>query len=156
MFELTLLIGIILVIVLALRRNIPVVLENPLIIQRTGEYYCTIAPRLNQAQTLLEQIAQQFAPHRNPDQDSDTLYYRLHDPRVHRTAAQYYLLALTLRHSVLYFQVLPPAPPDDLNTLKNFTQAVLTDIPPARNAHATTLLRDLLNAQGAVDLIPHP
>ena len=60
MGESLLLITLITLVVLTIRRARPVILENPVIIQRPGQYHITLAPQLNRAQTFIEQIAKQF------------------------------------------------------------------------------------------------
>ena len=69
MGESLLLITIITLVVLAIRRARPVVLENPVIIQRPGQYHITLAPQLNRAQTFIEQIAKQFTQLHLPESD---------------------------------------------------------------------------------------
>ena len=61
MVELFLLTLLIILIVLSIRRGKPVVLDNPLIIQRPGQYHITLAPQLDRAQTFIEQIAARFS-----------------------------------------------------------------------------------------------
>ena len=50
MGESLLLITIVALVVLAIRRGKPVVLDNPVIIHRRGQYHITLAPQLNRAQ----------------------------------------------------------------------------------------------------------
>ncbi len=61
MGESLLLITIITLIVMTIRRARPVILQNPVIIQRPGEYHITLAPQLNRAQTFIEKIAAQYS-----------------------------------------------------------------------------------------------
>ena len=65
MFELFLLTLLVALIVLSIRRGKPVGLDNPIIIQRPGQYHITLAPQLDRAQTFIEQIAARF-PLPNP------------------------------------------------------------------------------------------
>jgi hypothetical protein len=67
MGESLLLITLITLVVLTIRRARPVILENPVIIQRHGQYHITLAPQLNRAQTFIEQIAKQFTQLHPPD-----------------------------------------------------------------------------------------
>jgi hypothetical protein len=67
MVELPLLIIIVILIVLAMRRGKRVVLESPVIIQRSGQYHITLAPQLGGAQTFIEKIAGQFSQSLPPD-----------------------------------------------------------------------------------------
>ena len=61
MVELFLLTLLVTLVVLVIRRGKPVVLDNPLIIQRPGQYHITLAPQLDRAQTFIEQISARFA-----------------------------------------------------------------------------------------------
>ena len=70
MGESLLLLTIITLIVITIRRARPVILENPVIIQRPGQYHITLAPQLNRAQTFVEQIAKQFIQSHPPERRS--------------------------------------------------------------------------------------
>src|SRR5665811_2353319 len=110
MGESLLLITIITLIVLTIRRARPVVLENPGIIQRPGQYHITLAPQLHRAQTFIEQIARQFSESHPPPGDLPGQYVAVRDPRVFSKGASSYLLAIALRGGVLYLQAVNPQP----------------------------------------------
>ena len=57
MIELIILVILIALIVLAIRSGKSAALENPLIIERAGQYHITLAPQLNLAQSFIEAIA---------------------------------------------------------------------------------------------------
>lgn len=108
MGESLLLITIITLVVLTIRRARPVILETPVIIQRSGQYQITLAPQLNRAQTFLEQIAKQFTQSHQSGGDLSTQYFEVRDPRVFSKGESSYLLAIALRGGVLYFQAVNP------------------------------------------------
>lgn len=151
MIELTLLTGLTILVWLALRRGKPVVLDTPLVIHRVGQYHATLAPQLNGAQTLIEQIAQRFAAQPPISGEAETLCFAAHDPRVHADANQFYLLAVSLRHGLLYFQAIPPQPllrdaDNHRTTLLTFANAVLAEQAPARDNIAAPLLTHIIQA----------
>jgi hypothetical protein len=108
MGESLLLITIITLVVLTIRRARPVVLENPVIIQRPGQYHITLAPQLNRAQIFIEQIAGQFSKTHSPQGDISSQYFEVRDPKVFARGESCYLLAATLRDGLLYFQAINP------------------------------------------------
>jgi hypothetical protein len=134
MGESLLLITIITLVVLAIRRARPVILENPVIIQRPGQYYITLAPQLNRAQTFIEQIAKQFIQLQLPERNLATQYLEVRDPKVFSSGESCYLLAIALRDGILYFQAVNPKPllhdTDSHNkTLREFSESVLQHHP---------------------------
>ena len=134
MGESLLLITIITLIVLTVRRARPVVLDNPVVIQRPGQYHITLAPKLNRAQTFIEGIARQFAQTHPPSGDLPEQYFEVRDPNVIVPGASGYLLAVALRAGVLHFQAVNPlALPHDgdsqYKALRTFSEAVLEKHP---------------------------
>lgn len=130
MGESLLLITIITLVVLAIRRAKPVILENPVIIQRPGQYHITLATQLNRAQTFIEQIAKQFIQLHPPDRNLATQYLEVRDPKVFSSGESCYLLAITLRDGILYFQAVNPKPllhdtDSHYKTLREFSESVL-------------------------------
>lgn len=109
MIEITVAIIIITVIVvLTLRNTKRVALESPLILNRTGQYHATLAPRLNVAQTFVEAIAKQLTGPREANQSSATQCFEVRDPEAAKLGQERYLLAITMRHGLLYFQAITP------------------------------------------------
>ncbi|CAH1904579.1 conserved hypothetical protein [Candidatus Nitrotoga sp. HW29] len=98
------------IIVLTLRNTKRAVLENPLILNRTGQYQAILAPKLNIAQTFIETIAQQIPSPRDESQSSSTQCFEVHDPEAAAIGQELYLLAITIRHGLLYFQAIVPRP----------------------------------------------
>lgn len=130
MGESLLLITIITLIVLTIRRGRPVVLENPVIIQRPGQYHIVLAPQLNRVQAFVEQIAKQFSQSYSVQGDVPSRYFEVRDPKVFARGADCYLLAATSRGGMLYFQAANPKPSErsseaHLATLREFSESVL-------------------------------
>ena len=150
MGESLLLLTIITLIVITIRRARPVILENPVTIQRPGQYHITLAPQLNRAQTFVEQIARQFIELHHPKGDMPTQYFEVRDPTVFSKGQNSYLLAISMRDGILYFQAVNPEPLKDdadshYKTLRAFAESVLQQHPlsgsvdesGAENLHAT-------------------
>lgn len=105
-------------------------LDNPIIIQRPGQYHITLAPQLNRAQTFIEQIAKQFSELSPGQGEFSTQYFEVHDSNVIAQGESFYLLAISLRGGVLYFQAINPQPllydaDSHLKTVRKFSEAVL-------------------------------
>lgn len=100
-------------------------LENPLVIERAGKYHITFAPQLNLAQGFIEEVAARV------DQDlgdSDTHYFTVRDKQIRAHGAEYYLLALTRRNGMLYFQAIGPgsgAASEQLPLIRKFAEDAL-------------------------------
>ena len=129
MGELLLTLTIITLIVLTIRRGRPVVLDNPVIIQRPGQYHITLAPQLNRAQTFIEQIAKRFILLQPEPGDLPSQYFEISDPVVFANGESAYLLAITLRDGILYFQAINPKPliydaDSRYKTLREFSEVV--------------------------------
>ncbi len=130
MVELFLLALLITVIVLSIRRGKPTVLDNPLIIQRLGQYHITLAPQLNRAQTFIEKIADQFALSPPPQGDLPSQFFEVRDRNVPAQEGSFYLLSAAYRGGLLYFQAINPQPllrdaDSHLKQLREFSEAVL-------------------------------
>jgi hypothetical protein len=125
---------IITLIIITIRRARPVILENPVIIQRPGKYHITLAPQLNRAQTFIEQIAKQYIQSHPPERDLPTQYFEVRDPKVFSKGQSSYLLAIAMRGGVLYFQAVNPKPKQHdedshYKTLHDFSESVLLNHP---------------------------
>jgi hypothetical protein len=136
MGETLLLITIVSLVVLTIRRARPVILENPVTIQRPGQYHITLAPQLNRAQTFIEQIAGEYAKAQPLRSDSQSCYFEVRDPKVFAKGADCYLLAMTLRGGLLYFQAANPGKShtdaaSHLNTIRDFSDPVMKSHPQA-------------------------
>lgn len=112
MGETLLLVTIITLVVLTIRRARPVVLDSPVIIQRSGQFHITLAPQLNRAQSFIEKIAKQFRLLHSRHTDIPTQYFIVRDAKVFAKGKDFYLLAITLRDNTLFFQALNPELPE--------------------------------------------
>lgn len=108
MIELTILVTLITLMLIGMRTK-PRQLENPVVIERGGNYRVTLAPRLNLAITFIERIAQSYRALPAPPDDSATLCLTVHDPSLKGYGIESYLLAVTLRGGLLHFQALLPS-----------------------------------------------
>ena len=134
MGESLLLLTIITLIVITIRRARPVILENPVVIQRPGQYHITLAPQLNRAQIFIEQIATRFSKSYSLQGDFPSRYFEVRDPKVFARGADCYLLAVTLRDGLLYFQAVSPAKSQNdenghLKTIAEFSEVMLKQHP---------------------------
>jgi hypothetical protein len=132
--ESLLLITVITLIVLTIRRARPVVLDSSVVIQRPGQYHIILAPQLNRAQTFIEQIAKQYLLLHPPKGDLPSQYYEVRDPAVFAKGESAYLLAVTLRDGMLYFQAINPQrllhdADSHLKTMREFSETVLQQHP---------------------------
>lgn len=153
MAESLLLITLFSIVVLAIRRGKPVVLDNPVIIERSGQYHITLAPQLNQAQTFLEAIARQFRLSASQAVDLPSQYYEVRDPRISARDADFYLLAVTLRGGQLYLQAIKPLPlvcdaDSHFSAVHDFSEKVLAlhPLPPLAGGYDESLLNGVVEA----------
>ena len=106
-------------------------LERPVVIERGGNYRVTLAPRLNLAISFVERIAHRFRAQPALSGDSATLHLAVNDPSLKRYGIESYLLSITLRNGMLYFQAMQPVADSGSpwQQLDEFVRA--TNIPPA-------------------------
>ena len=153
MGESLLLITIITLVVLTFRRARPVILDNPVVIHRLGKYHITLAPKLNGAQTFIENIAKQIGDISQSLPGSEAHYFRVYGEKVFPVGEKFYLLAVASRGGLLYFQAIKPKPllhdsDSHLKTVSEFSAAVLAQHPLAVGADARSgrLLHDAVLA----------
>ena len=149
MLELTILTILTILIALTLRHVKPPVLEHPLVIQRAGQYHITLAPQLNGAQTFMEYIAKEFAAHQPVLGECDTQFFSVNDPQLFANKDQFYLLAVSLRGALLYFQVIaPPTLLKDkdshLAAMQTFAAEVLSQQPANVNNDAAGVVNQAI------------
>lgn len=123
-------------------------LENPLVIERAGRYHVTLAPQLNLAQSYIEAIAGQAGASSTATHSSATQFFVVHDKQVTAHGYGFYLLAVTQRNGVLYFQAARPSskdPGSQLRTISAFADKVLARF-PATGGHDAALDEGLLAA----------
>lgn len=116
-------------------------LDNPLIIERPGEHHMTLAPQLNLAQPLLEAISKEIRAQGQVHKNCATQCFEVRDKQVKPHGQDFYLLAITLRNGMLYFQAIAPRPlvrdsDSHFNMLMEFSHAVLANV-PAPDAYNT-------------------
>jgi hypothetical protein len=130
MGESLLLLTIVTLVILTIRRGKPVVLDNPVIIERAGQYHITLAPQLNRAQNFIEQIVKQYPLDIARQSEFATQFFEVTDPKVFAQGESFYLLAISLRGGVLYFQAINPQPllhdaDSHLKTVREYSRAVM-------------------------------
>ncbi|MES1982403.1 MAG: hypothetical protein V4443_07995 [Pseudomonadota bacterium] len=109
-------------------------LNNSLIIERAGQYHIVLSPHLNLAQQFVEAIAQELGTTEDQSKNSVTNYFEIFDKHVSEHGHKLFLLAVTKRDGMLYFQACSPAPGNqasNLNTIKGFSNAILARYPDA-------------------------
>ncbi len=151
MIELIIFAVLITLVVLTIRSGKPA-LENPLIIERAGQYHITLAPQLNLALPFIEAIAKQLDTPREASRNSSTQCFEVRDRQVTAHRHDLYLLAITLRNGMLYFQAItlrPLARDEDshLKTLMKFANAVLVRLPATGKSDAALDERIVAAAQ---------
>jgi len=134
MVELLLLTLVITVVVLSIRRGKPVILDNPLIIRRPGQYHITLAPQLNRAQRFIEKISDHFFRSPLPQGDIASHFFEVRDTNLHISGMDFYLMAAAYRGGELYFQAIHPLPllrdaDSHFKQIREFTEAVLAQHP---------------------------
>ena len=139
MYEALLLAVLVVLVILAIRK--PVLLDSPLIIQRSGQYHLTLAPQLVHAKNFIELIAGKFAGSALHEGDVATQYFEV------RESEDYYLLAVGFRAGILYFQAVNPQPllkdaDSHYETVRSFSEQVMVQLAPlAENRDAAGSLR---------------
>jgi hypothetical protein len=104
-------------------------LENPLTINRIGQFHAVLAPKINLAQPLLENASHRVGEDLRK-QNTTPLYFKVEDKEVKSHGQPFYLLAATLRDGVLYFQAAAPnSSQGDVETIRAFSEAELAKHP---------------------------
>jgi hypothetical protein len=136
MIELTLVTLALLFVIFVVKPGRTPPLENPMVINRLGQYHITLAPQLNLAQPLIEDIAKRLG---NPNElaaNSATLCFEVRDGDVVAHGKDFYLLAITQRNGMLYFQAIASqadAQKARAEELLAFANNVLSVVPIAGN-----------------------
>lgn len=125
-------------------------LNNPLVIERAGKYHVTFAPQLNLAQPFIEAIANELRDSPSGGH-SATQYFEVDDAQAKAHGHNAYLLAVTQRNGMTYFQATSPLPaePHHLRTISKFSLNVLARFPALGNPDPT-LDAGILTAAHAV------
>jgi hypothetical protein len=115
----------------------------------------TLAPQLNLAQPFIEAISEQIGTPSDAAQYSSTQCFEVRDKQVTAHGHDSYLLAITQRNGIAYFQATGPLAGnqnDQRKTISEFADAVLARF-PATGAHNTALNeRIVAAAQAAAQL----
>lgn len=130
LIELFVLLLLVAVVVLSIRGGKRAALDKPIILQQPGQYHVTLAPQLERAQTFIEQVAARFAQSHPPQGGIPTCFFEVRDGSVLPREGSFYLLAVTYRSRLLYFQAIIPQPllrdaDSHLKQLREFSEAVL-------------------------------
>jgi len=106
-------------------------LESRLTIERPGRYQIILAPKLNLAQPFIEAIVERVGVLEDPTLSSEMHCFSVRDKHVTAHDKDVYLLAVTCRSGILYFQGTPPADEggNDLETIRKFANDVLESVP---------------------------
>lgn len=105
-------------------------LKSPLVVERPGQYHLTLAPQLNLAQPYIESIGSRLMSDEIKP-DSATQFYEVRDKQVAAHGFDFYLLAITRRNGMLYFQAARPTSKNEagkLPAIREFSDAVLMKI----------------------------
>jgi hypothetical protein len=122
-------------------------LDNPLTINRVGQFHAVLAPKLNLAQPLLENISRHLGEQDRQDGNSHPLYFRVSDKEVRAHGKDFYLLAATLRDGVLYFQATAPQDDNsDFETIRSFSDSEMSRHPAATAAYSDSAESAIISA----------
>ena len=104
-------------------------LDNPLIIERPGHYHATLAPQLNLAQPFIEDIAKQLGSGHAVQPDDSIQVFEVYDAQVTAYGGKFYLLTISQRAGLLYFQATHPTSPTPTHlheTIENSDPLIIT------------------------------
>ena len=122
-------------------------LESPLMINRIGQFNAVLAPMLNLAQPLLENVSRQLGEEDRKSGNTASLYFKIVDKEVKSHGKDFYLLAATLRDGVLYFQATAPDDKSsDADTIRNFSETEMSRHPAAADEYSDSAASALNNA----------
>jgi hypothetical protein len=122
-------------------------LKNPLVINRVGQFQAVLAPMLNLAQPMLENISKQLGEQERHNGNSNPLYFKVRDKEIKAHGKDFYLLAATLRDGVLYFQAAAPEEQvSDLDTIRAFSETEMSRHPAEMASHSDAAEAALTNA----------
>lgn len=111
-------------------------LKSPLVINRGGQFHAVLAPMLNLAQPLLEDISSQLGEQDRKSGNTEPHYFKVVDKEVKSHGKKFYLLAVTLRDGELYFQATAPQDGcNEIETIRSFSDPML-ERHPSTTAHS--------------------
>jgi hypothetical protein len=146
MFELALLVLLVVLVVAALKGGRHKLQQTPVVIDVPGEFHITFAPQLTDAQAFIEQIARNY---KRPDalaEELPTQFFKVDYHNGQAPAARFYLLAVSIRGGMLYFQAINAQPllgdhDSHLNQLKLYSEAVLELHPLSHSSGVDEVIR---------------
>lgn len=102
-------------------------LENPLVIERAGQYHMTLAAQLNLAQPFVEEVAKKIGT----GPDCETKFFEVRDKHVTAHGFDFYLLAVSRRHGMLFFQAARPVSKgaNHLEAIREFSRNAMARFP---------------------------
>jgi hypothetical protein len=107
-------------------------LESPLVIESPGLYHVTLAPQLNLAQPFIEKVIGRIGEQDEQAADCETEFFEVRDRNVKAHGQDFYLLAVSRRNGMLYFQAAHPSsadPAENFKTIREFSDGVLAPLP---------------------------
>ena len=116
-------------------------LDNPLVINRTGHYQATLAPQLNLAQPFIEAIVQQLVSDDEAQMDSTTQIFEVYDKQVTAHGQKFYLLAISQREGMLYF---------DVSCAQSHIQSEYNSLAVEAGEHIAAAVQDAAQRRGIV------
>jgi len=163
MIELTLVTLALLFVVFVVKPGRTPPLANPMIINRLGQYHITLAPQLNLAQPLIEDIAKRLGNPAEMAANSSSLCFEVRDAEVTAHGKDFYLLAITRRNGMLYFQATTSLAQDAkvrAAELLEFADKTLHDIPrigdvnEQLNEHIVLVTQEVAHQHSAIISTP--
>jgi hypothetical protein len=146
MFELALLVILVVLVVAALKGGRHKMQQTPVVVHVPGEFHITFAPQLTQARAFIEQIVSNYKRSDSLADELPTQFFKVdyHDGQA--PALTFYLLAVSIRGGMLYFQAINPQPllgdnDSHLNQLKLYSEAVLELHPLSHSAGVEAIIQ---------------
>ncbi len=148
----------------------PVALPNSVLVQHEGEYSALLAPHLNTAQPLIESFIHTLHAQLNvikldTSKNSSTLYFKIYGQETTAHRRKFYLLAITLRSGMLYFQAVSPHARDSndegrlLKTVQEASSRTLVNVPSHGTYYAEMdgeIITALTTAAQNQAIVAHP
>lgn len=128
-------------------------LENPLIIERSGKYKISLAPKLNLAQPFIEVVAELMRPLIVGLNGCAVQYFVVRDNQVKAHGSEIYLLAICCRNQMLYFYGANPKPNNQngyLDEIKAYSTDCMKDLPSDLDMNREILKEIIVSSTVAV------
>lgn len=127
-------------------------LESRLTIERPGRYQIVLAPKLNLAQPFIEAVAERIGGVDDAALCSETQCFAVRDKQVTAQDGDVYLLAISCRNGMFYFQATRPLsdnPGNYLETIRKFARDALESL-PAGGKHSQEIDGRIIDAVNEV------